>query len=115
LILGGATGATVNFAFQIVRMTNNQDTQFDWGELLLCAAVGGVAGLIPDILELADTPNHRGFFHSITAAALVAYLITGEHTGKWSDAALAILTAAGGAYLSHLAADATTPKSIDLI
>ncbi len=115
LILGGATGATVNIAFQIARMTSKTDTKFDWGELLLCTAAGGAAGLIPDLLEPATTPNHRGFFHSITAAVLVAYLISGRHTAKWSVATLALFSAAGFGYLSHLVADATTPKSINFV
>jgi hypothetical protein len=48
-------------------------------------------------------------------AAIVAYPVTGKHTGKWPAIITLIVGAAGVGYLSHLAADAATPNSIDLV
>lgn len=105
----------MNVTLQLSRVAADPHAKFDWGELLVCSAVGGVAGLLPDLIEPADSPNHRGFFHSLTAAALLAYAITGKHTKELSAEALLLLGVVGCSYISHIAADATTPKSIRFI
>jgi membrane-bound metal-dependent hydrolase YbcI (DUF457 family) len=115
MVVGAATGALVNVAMQFGRMAVNPATKFEWGELLICTVAAGGAALLPDLLEPANSPNHRAFFHSLAMAALVAYVITGKHTGKWPAIISLVIGAAGLGYLSHLAADATTPKSINLI
>lgn len=114
-MIGAATGAAINIFLQGDRMAMDRTLKFDWGEFLLCTAIGAGAGLLPDILEPADTPNHRAFFHSIAMAALVAYSFTGKHTKKWSATTLLFWGIAGMAYISHLGTDACTPKSIGLI
>jgi membrane-bound metal-dependent hydrolase YbcI (DUF457 family) len=113
MILGAATGATINIAMQTCRMAVDPKPEFSWGELILCTVTAGGAAMLPDLLEPANSPNHRAFFHSVACAALVAYAITGKHTGKWPAIVTLIVGAAGVGYLSHLAADATTPKSIN--
>lgn len=115
LIIGAATGAVVNAVMQADRMAADGSFKIDWAELLLCAALGAGAGLLPDILEPAETPNHRAFLHSVGMAVLVAYMITGEHTKRWSATTLMLVTITGIGYLSHLGADACTPKSIRLL
>jgi membrane-bound metal-dependent hydrolase YbcI (DUF457 family) len=115
LIIGGLTGAVVNAQLQLDRLSADPNGRFDWGELLLCMAAAGAAALLPDLLEPATTPNHRSFCHSVTAAALVAYAVSGTHTKECSQSEFLLLTMLGLGYLSHLAADATTPRSITLI
>lgn len=115
LIVGGATGAAVNVLMQLDRMAMNPAAKFDWLELALCTAAGGVAALLPDLLEPANSPSHRAFFHSATASALVAYGFTGNHTKECSPETLLLLGVVGCGYLSHLALDAGTPKSIPII
>ena len=115
LIIGGAAAAGVNILLQGERMAMDKNVEFDWGELVLCTAVGAGAALLPDILEPAHSPNHRAFFHSLTAAVLVAYCLTGKHTKSWSASTLLLMTVVGVGYLSHLGADACTPKSIRFI
>ena len=115
MIIGAATGAVVNVAMQAGRKALNPRTPFDWGEFLICTGAASLAALAPDILEPADSPNHRAFFHSIAMAAIVAYAMTGKHTRKWPAIVTVIAGAAGVGYLSHLAADAGTPKSINLV
>jgi membrane-bound metal-dependent hydrolase YbcI (DUF457 family) len=114
LIVGAAVGATVNVAIQFGRMAINPEEKFDWGEFLICTGAASIAALLPDVLEPANSPNHRAFFHSLAMAVLVAYVITGKHTGKWPAIITLVVGAAGIGYLSHLAADAGTPKSINL-
>jgi membrane-bound metal-dependent hydrolase YbcI (DUF457 family) len=115
LIAGLAVGAAVNGLIQWLECLDDQNKRFDWGEFLVCTAAGGAAALLPDILEPADSPNHRKFFHSITAAGLVVYSISGRHTNGYSASARKILMVLGMGYLSHLVADAGTPKSIKLV
>ena len=73
------------------------------------------AALLPDILEPADGPDHRKFFHSLTAAGLVAHAMSGKHTENYSEPACRLLAALGMGYLSHIALDCTTPAAIDLV
>ena len=82
------------------------------GSLLL----GGFVGVLPDMLEPANSPNHRSFFHSRT---LLAMLVHGnkkvwESQNLTEDQKVAI-SMISAAYGSHLVSDSSTPKSIPLI
>jgi membrane-bound metal-dependent hydrolase YbcI (DUF457 family) len=70
---------------------------------------------LPDWIEPATNPNHRKFFHSLTTAGLVGYGMYGKHTHNINVNLLEYVRSIGFAYLSHLAADSTTPKSLPLI
>jgi membrane-bound metal-dependent hydrolase YbcI (DUF457 family) len=115
LIIGLAVGAAVNGIIQRLECLNDPAKRFDWGELIICSVASGAAALLPDILEPANSPNHRKFFHSIVAAGLVAYATSGRHTDNYPKSARKILVVLGVGYLSHLALDCTTPRAIDLI
>lgn len=115
LVAGLAVGAVVNGVIQWFEYLDDPAKKFDWGEFFACTAAGGAAALLPDILEPANSPNHRKFFHSVMAAGLVVYAMSGRHTDGWSQPARKILMAVGIGYLSHLALDCTTPRSISLI
>jgi membrane-bound metal-dependent hydrolase YbcI (DUF457 family) len=109
-----AAGATVNAVCQWSECRANPNAEFSFGSLALCSLAGGAAASLPDLLEPAFSPNHRGFFHSLTAAALVAYGISGRHTQRLGVLGKMVLWVLGLGYLSHLAADATTPKSLPI-
>jgi membrane-bound metal-dependent hydrolase YbcI (DUF457 family) len=109
-----AAGATVNAVCQWSECWANPNAEFSFGSLALCSLAGGAAASLPDLLEPAFSPNHRGFFHSLTAAALVAYGISGRHTQRLGVLGKMVLWVLGLGYLSHLAADATTPKSLPI-
>lgn len=92
-------------------------------ECLPHAAIGGVGGFccgtLPDLIEPATSPHHRQFFHSIVFGGLVGYGL--YETWKWEPATtfgkivrVAGLLA-GGAYLVHLALDATTKRSLPMV
>lgn len=112
IVIGGVAGATVNVIMQTGRMVAHPSTKFDWGEFGVCVAAAASAALLPDLLEPADSPNHRGFFHSVAMAGIVAFLMSGKHTEKWPWPVKLLVCLAGVGYLSHLAADSLTPKSI---
>jgi len=115
LIIGTLTGAATNALLQMLEGIADPNRKFDWGELFVCAGIGGLAALAPDMLEPANSPNHRQIFHSVACAASVAYVCSGEHTNKWQRAERVFAVAISAGYLSHLGADAMTPRSISLI
>jgi membrane-bound metal-dependent hydrolase YbcI (DUF457 family) len=83
------------------------------------AGLAAVATNLPDILEPALNPHHRQFFHSLAFAGLL--IACGKALYDWQPetdegrfsrkAGLIGL----GAYLCHLALDATTPRSLPLL
>jgi len=110
-----ATGATVNAVCQWSERQANPEAEFSLGSLLLCSLAGGAAASLPDLLEPAYCPHHRQFFHSLTAAALVAYGISGGHVLRFGPVGRMVLWVIGFSYLSHIVADLSTPMSIPLI
>jgi membrane-bound metal-dependent hydrolase YbcI (DUF457 family) len=89
--------------------------RIDFLEIAAFAGIGGAIGLFPDLIEPATSPNHRAFFHSLAFSGVVTYAAFGKHSENWSTedkiaARIALLS-----YLSHLALDAGTPKSLPLI
>jgi|SRR5579863_293195 len=89
------------------------DRPIKFGELVAAGGVGMVGRLLPDLLEPALHPNHRQFFHSLAASAL---LVKANHH-LWqsrlvpAEARGAVHLLSLG-YLSHLAADGQTPKGL---
>ena len=82
-VAGAAVAAAVNGLAQWAENLDSPDRQFDWGEFLLCCLAGGSVALLPDLLEPADSPDHRQFFHSLAASAIVAQLMSGRHTNSY--------------------------------
>jgi membrane-bound metal-dependent hydrolase YbcI (DUF457 family) len=78
--------------------------------------LGGFAGVLPDLLEPATSPNHRSFFHSSILVSALAY----GNQKLWqsrtltSDQKLAI-SLFSVAFGSHLVSDSATAKSIPII
>jgi len=81
--------------------------------------LGALLGTLPDILEPANHPNHRQFFHGIVFAGALGYtgykLYEWKPEESWQEIVRMLGLIAIGAYLIHLAMDASTPKSIPLI
>lgn len=85
-------------------------------------ASGGLAALcgsLPDLLEPAVHPNHRHFFHSVVFAAALfeggRRIYQWQPDEDWQRLVRSLTLIAGGAYLVHLAMDATTAKSLPLL
>lgn len=80
---------------------------------------GALLGTLPDILEPADHPNHRQFFHGLLFAAILGYLGYKLYKWKpeepWQEVVRMVGMIAIGAYLIHLAMDASTPKSLPVV
>lgn len=86
---------------------------------LLGVTVGALLGRLPDQLEPAVHPNHRQFFHSFLVLGICAYGV--KRAYEWQPESQAgelmrwLLLIGGASYLSHLALDAITRKSLPLV
>lgn len=83
---------------------------------LVGGAFGAVCTAIPDYLEPALHPNHRQFFHSVAFAGVLIYGFRRLYEWNVKTPSEELARKLGmigiGAYLIHLACDATTPKSL---
>jgi inner membrane protein len=86
---------------------------------LLDGAAGALLTSLPDKLEPAIHPNHRQFFHSVVFAAGVGYATYQAYkwqpTNDWEQILRWLVIIGGVAYLTHLALDACTAKSLPLV
>ena len=83
------------------------------------ASLAWAAATLPDVLEPANHPNHRQFFHSMAFASLLSYGMIklkewethDEHEQNIKDS----LLITGSSYLVHLGMDSLTPKGLPII
>lgn len=114
-LIGAATCGAFCVAKYLSRKSENEAEEFPCAEFFGHAAIGFLLGSLPDLLEPATSPWHRKFFHSVTAGGLVTWGAFGEHSEEWDPDTKTAVQASAIAYLSHLAADSTTPRSIALV
>lgn len=73
-------------------------------------------GTLPDLLEPATNPNHRKFFHSLAFLGLVGTGMYKLYQWKPEDEMDKLIRFAllvgGGAYVTHLLMDSSTPKGL---
>jgi len=117
-------GSTHQLAGAVAALVVTQkDTSSKYGALHHPAAaipIGALLGKLPDMIEPAlGNPHHRQFFHSIAVFGLLA---TGMHKiyhweprDDFEKIIRGILLVGGAAYLSHLALDALTSRSLPLV
>ena len=83
-------------------------------------AVGALLGKLPDALEPAlRNPHHRQFFHSVLMLGFVGWgvymIYHWEPDDDFKRLLRSLLLIGGVAYLSHLALDALTSRSLPLV
>ncbi len=83
-------------------------------------AVGALLGKLPDMIEPAlGNPHHRQFFHSFAVLGLVGWGVHKIHQWEPEDdferLLRGFLLVGGVAYLSHLALDALTSRSLPMV
>jgi len=84
-------------------------------EILYSGLLGGLAALVPDVIEPACNPNHRGTFHSMFLSSLMAIVNKQVITNNdVSDEQKRLTVTASAGYLSHLLVDATTRKGLPI-
>ena len=82
--------------------------------------LGAVLARLPDLIEPAtNNPHHRQFFHSVVVAGAV--MVGVRKLFEWAPEddleklLRGVLLVGGAAYLSHLALDAVTSRSLPLV
>ena len=110
-LVGAGAGA---IAYCLIRKAQNQPIEFPG--LLGMGLVGGVAGLLPDIIEPATSPNHREIAHSFTALVAISSGINRlKENQNLESTQKELLLALAFGYGSHLLLDAGTPASLPVI
>ena len=99
--------------------TTSQDDDSSLAPVIAAGGFGALCGTLPNIVEPALNPRHRQFFHSLAFAAILAtgmrQLWQWQPEEEWQVWARRAGLVAGGAYLVHLALDATTPMGLPLV
>lgn len=126
-------------------MAHGLPPEYFLAEVLGGVASAGLAGLLPDVLEPAVTPMHRGIAHSVTTLGLLTQIpafqarehcraqatayrmqaaalpvgcaerARAERQAWWWHVAAGACIAAPVGYAAHLLLDAQTPRSLPLM
>lgn len=86
------------------------------GEILLVGGASALAGCVPDMIDVATSPNHRGIAHSVGVSGSLLRIfwdmirdnpnLNDKEKAFWHS----IIFGCG----SHLVLDATTPKGLPI-
>lgn len=107
-------GAAAGLFYVLDSLRNNKKIELD--QLVGSILIGAGSSLAPDIIEPATNPNHRSFFHSVAISGVPAgYLKYSTENPDLTNKTRWITNAISIGYLSHLALDSMTPKSIPII
>lgn len=108
-------GACIGIA--LAHQESQTSKQTTWP--LVGGGLGATLGTLPDVIEPADHPNHRQFFHGWVFATMLAYsgykLYKWKPEEPWQEIVRKVGLIAISAYLIHLMMDAGTPKSLPVI
>ena len=110
-----AWGAIAGFSAYAVIKTLRKE-EWTLGGALASAAAGAGVACLPDVLEPAHHPNHRGFFHSVATLAGIGCInkAVWESPTVSPDVKIAVTVVSVG-YASHPVKDSTTTKGIPFI
>jgi len=110
--------ATSSLAAALAASHDAQEDQKD-GLTMPTILGGAFGGRLPDMLEPAVHPNHRGLLHSIAALGIAAWTVRElwlwQPTEPLQKTLRAVLIGIAVGYGTHLLVDSATPKSIPLI
>lgn len=111
----GQFGAVAGAGTCVV-LSDRYGKALDASDVALRTAAGIFGGLLPDLLEPALSPRHRGIAHSAVILLLLAIAVWYFTRKSEEEDALPkmMIASAGMGYLSHLLADACTPAGLPL-
>lgn len=111
LIVGAVVGGGTYLA-----MKSQRNEQAKLGEVIACAMAGAVVALLPDMLEPATGPFHRGLLHSAAAGAGLVYLSRQIwRMAEFPESERILYLVGCVAYLSHLVLDLSTPARLPIV
>jgi hypothetical protein len=114
LAVGAITGLLLT-AVEETKLAELERREPRLGVVVLGGVVGAIGGLLPDRLEPATSPDHRGPFHGPTVAFLLWRLVDSlckdQRPGEPMRTALRSLR---GGWLSHVGMDLFTPAGLPL-
>jgi membrane-bound metal-dependent hydrolase YbcI (DUF457 family) len=111
MLIGGAAGVAAYGVY-----CHYQKREFEIVDALCSAVIAVLGGIAPDVMEPALDPNHRSVFHSIAGGtALVHGAQRAWKSARLPSEAKFIVALLAIGYVSHLLADAATPKSLPLL
>lgn len=109
---GAVMGGLVGF-FSALNKTQTPALADVLTQVLVGIGIGAAGARLPDVLEPANTPDHRGCFHSAEIAmALTPIALRTYRDSQWKQAMLVFGAPAVAGYLVHLLADARTPAGL---
>ena len=114
LLVGVGVAATLDVLWQHSCMGKDSNRQFDWGEFVAVSACGACFGILPDLLEPAIHPHHRGFFHSVAFVLITIWAFT-KFSVKLTALGVGFCVIMALCYCSHLLLDLFTPRSLPFI
>jgi membrane-bound metal-dependent hydrolase YbcI (DUF457 family) len=114
-VVGVAADASFTLIKYIIKKNDDPNLEFPWDELLISTMIGCSLASLPDWIEPAKDPNHRKFFHSLTAAGFIMHWAFGKHIENIDENIKKIIQPIAVSYLVHLAADSQTPLSLPFI
>ncbi len=119
---GAKAGTFVGCIFYIIQYIKAKNRNplyvFNFGEflktMLIGTGLGAISGILPDKMEPATNPNHRGFFHSylfwFTAGFVTLIILLGKFKTIWKFIASCLFAG----YSSHLVLDSKSTKSLPI-
>jgi len=117
-LIGGVGGVVAYTAYFVERQKVDPYYQSNLIDFLLFTAggtvLGEVAALLPDMLEPAHHSHHRNVCHSVSAASALMLGLNKTAASNLPRWGKALVNTAGLGYLSHLAMDAETARSLPL-
>jgi membrane-bound metal-dependent hydrolase YbcI (DUF457 family) len=97
-------------------LTYGQNEQPTMKGFLFSLGGGAIVGILPDIIEPAADCNHRGFFHSLTLAALLGVVFSKQNSDNGIENNIKLIFGViTSAYVSHIALDSITPRGLPLL
>jgi len=120
-VWGAIIGGLSNVIKQQKEIDKGEKLDFNYldlvGKSLLGAGLAGIGARLPDILEPANNPNHRKFFHSVAVGMGVTYaqLEAKRKLQNKDDFWTEVVSSVGLGYVVHLLQDSQTPKGLPII
>lgn len=123
--IGALVGAGCNLAWQLSNICASTDkprgfldarSRVNYWEVAGYAGIGGVIfACLPDMIEPATSPFHRGFFHSVGCGSMVTYGAFGDHSEEGQPEERMQVRSMALCYLSHLVLDSGTPMRLPVL